>query len=605
MTGTRSPRDGRGSVDAGFTLMEVVVALALLALVATASLVFFVKGTRAVTTQQRAQNAIAVANEAMEVAFSKVPTASATGTSGLVVGRTQSEVTAAWTAAVAAGVSGLSDSYPAWDTATSPLPATGIGDDAVPLTTTVNRSRIDYTVTTLVGACYRATASPAAPCTRTGGNAAGVAATGYARLMRSVVLVTWPDVSQTCGGTRCSYAATSLLDPSTDLEWNNTTRLLAADDAVSVNANATVTIDVLDNDTLMEITANPVSIVSQPVKAGTSTAMGTATVNPVDGRVTYTPSADAHGEVTFIYRITVAARTAQATVHAYVNPLARHYSVPGVVGTTVTVPIATVSGETPASLTIVSGPTTGTASVSGTSLRYLPTSAGTFSFTYSYTDAEGMVSLPGTVTATVTAFAPPTATTPPILPINAMATPTPVALNLQTGTGNPTTYQVEIATLPAGGTVQVDGANAAIGTRGAVATFTPVARTAGEYSFTFKILTPDGLLASAVLTQTIRVQPAAAADPSLSVKKSTTTNTAVGANDGSWEGTTFTVVSGLGSGCGTLTVDQSTWRTAGTVQYKAPSSTKPGCSFSYRLDPITAGLTASTTVTATIKVTNS
>ena len=46
--------------DEGFTMIEVVVSLAVLALVATSGLYFFINGTRNVTEAQRTQNAVSV-----------------------------------------------------------------------------------------------------------------------------------------------------------------------------------------------------------------------------------------------------------------------------------------------------------------------------------------------------------------------------------------------------------------------------------------------------------------------------------------------------------------------------------------------------------------
>ena len=258
-----------------------MVALAIIAIVASASLAFFVQGTRSVTTQQRQQNAVAVANHAMEVAYSRVATASDTGTSGLVVGRTEGRGQGRLERRrqrrrrrPVRRLPGLGRRHDARHR------EVGTEDDEVPLTDTVTESRIKYTVTTLIGSCYRVKVTPAAPCTKTGGDAAGVPLAGYARIMRSVVVVTWADVAGTCGGI-CRYDISALIDPNTDLEWNNTTRLLAADDSVAVDA------DKRRRDrragqrhAACEITANPVAMVSSPVKAGTTIPMGTATVEP-------------------------------------------------------------------------------------------------------------------------------------------------------------------------------------------------------------------------------------------------------------------------------------------------------------------------------------
>jgi len=590
------PRCRPDTVDAGFTLMEVIVALALIAIVAGATLTFFFQSTRAVTTQQRTQSAVAVANKAMETAFSRVPTASATNTSGLVTGRTQTDVTNAWNAALAAGVLGVSDAYPAWDLATAPAPAPGTADDSVPLTSSATESNMQYTVTTLIGSCYRQQTSATGPCTKTGGTAAGVPAAGYARLMRAIIIVGWDDIEGRCASGTCTYAITSLLDPATDLEWNNTTRLLAADDSVAVNADATATIDVLDNDTLMQISSNPVTLVSQPVKAGTSTPMGIATVDTTTGLVTYDPSDDAHGEVTFVYAVTVGARSAQATVHAYVTPMAANYSLNASIGTVATQAVTTRTGDTPVSLALVGTPSRGTAAVSGTSLKYTPAtgSAGTYSFTYTYTDSEGMVSLPGTVSVTVFT---PAAVADVTISVPASATPPDYLLNMQTATGNAAGYQVRVTSLPTAGTLKMDGAAVAVNTTGTSLTYAAPTRTAGVYTFKFRMVDPAGV-ASAEKTATLLVQPAATAD-TISVKRNTTTSITVGANDTAWTGTTFKVVTAPVASCGTVTVNAGTWTSAGTVSFVAPNTTGT-CTFTYQLVPTDARLTTTPTVTVTM-----
>lgn len=592
--------------DAGFTLMEVLVALAIIAIVASASLAFFINGTRSVTTQQRQQNATSVANKAMEDAYSRVAKFSTTKTSGVVVGRTQAEVTAAWTAAVAAGVNGLVDAYPDWDAATAPAPLTGTADDAVPLTQQVTQSRIKYTVTTLFGSCYRSTTLASAPCTKTGGSAAWVASSGYQRMIRAAVMVTWADVTGNCGGT-CSYNISSLIDPNQDLEWNNTTLILAADDSLSIDADAApVDIDVLDNDTLPALTANPIASITQPLKPSTATpSMGTATINTGNGTIKFDPNDDAHGEVTFNYTLTIGARTATGTVHAYVNPLAVNYSSNAVVGVAGSVAVKTRYGTNPTSIAFVGTPPPGV-TISGTTIKWTPTTAGDPTITYTYTDSEQMVSRPGTVSLHVTNYAPPVVGP---LSISIPANSTDFALNLQTASGNASTYKVKVfgpASPSSSTSLKVDGNGASgTGTVGASATFSPQAKTLAVYTFTYAILDPDGN-SSGTAVATVRAQPVAVADV-VSAKKSPATGTAVktdldlGLNDGAYVGTTFTVVTAMPSGCGSL--DLTTWATSGKVKYTSPTTAK-SCNFSYKIVPTDTSYTTSNTVNVTLTVTN-
>ncbi|MFC4614642.1 Ig-like domain-containing protein [Cellulomonas algicola] len=588
--------------DDGFTLVEVIVALLVLSIVATASLYFFVGGSRSVSSQQRQQSGVAVGNRAMEDVYSLVARASATGTSGLVVGRKQSDVTTAWNAAVTEGTPGLGDSYPAWDKATSPLPAAGVGDDKIKLTQTVDESGIRYTVRTLVGFCYRAKATPAAQCTRTGGDAAGVSTTGYMQLMRAYVTVSWADTTGTCKASTCRYDIASLVDPSNDLKWNNTTRLLAVDDSVSVDADDVIEIDVLDNDTIMAITTNPVSIVSNPVLAGTSTPAGTATVDTSTGRVVYDPSDDAWGEVTFTYRVTIAARTAQAVVHAYVNPMARPLTGNAYPGQAVAIPVTTMWGAAASGLAVVQPATGGSVVASGSSFTYTaPASTGTYTFRYTFTQGA-YTSTIGTGTVVVAAPIPPVAGNR-TFETDAVITPADVPLPLQTANGNAANYRVRIMSLPSAGTLRLDGNNAAVNGVGSAVAFRPPAQTAGVYTFTYQVAPPaPSTTWSATATATILVQPKAADDPQTTVSKNQSNRMLqVGANDGSVAGTTLEIVSSPGPACITIASNQGTSWASGNVQYSAPNKTGT-CSFTYRLNPIDNRLRQSATVTAYVKV---
>lgn len=590
--------------DDGFTLVEVIVALLVLSIVATASLYFFVGGSRSVSSQQRQQSGVAVANRAMEDVYSLVARASATGTSGLVVGRTQSDVVTAWNAAVTEGTPGLGDSYPAWDKATSPLPAAGVGDDKIKLTQTVRESNIDFTVRTLVGFCYRAKATPAAQCSRTGGDAAGVSTTGYMQLMRAYVTVSWADTTGTCTASTCRYDIASLVDPSNDLKWNNTTRLLAVDDAVSVDADDVIEIDVLDNDTIMAITTNPVSIVSNPVLAGTSTPAGTATVDTSTGRVVYDPSDDAWGEVTFTYRVTIAARTAQAVVHAYVNPMARPLMANAYPGQSVAIPVTTMWGTAASGLAVVQPATGGSVVPSGSSFTYTaPASTGTYTFRYTFTQGA-YTSTIGTGTVVVAAPVPPVAGNLAPFETDAAITPTDVALPLQTANGNASNYRVRVVSLPGSGTsLRLDGSAASVNSVGNVLTFRAAPQTAGVYTFQYQIAPPaPSTTWSATATATVYVQPQAAGDPETSFSRNRNNLTwRIGANDGSIAGTSLSIVQY--PSCITIASNQGTSWSTGNVLFNT-KSTRTTCQFTYRLTPVDNRLRTSATVTATVEVTS-
>lgn len=502
--------------DEGFTLVEVIVALTLLALLSSAALYFFVNGSRTLTHQQRAHGAVSAANDAMEQVFSFTPqmagATAATSSTALVTGRLDSDVTAAWTAA--AGVPGLAETYPAWDRSTSPAPLAGIGDDRVKLVRTVETSGVKYTVMSLVGYCYRVATNPDGACTKVGGDSVGTPAAGYVRMIRSIVVVRWPGTTAACTAGTCTYQIQSLIDPNTDLKWNNTTRLQAIDDAVSVNAGESVTIDVLANDSVMELSSNPLTKTSEPMRGGVH--VGTALLDPATGRFQYEAPSSGYGEVTFGYRVDVGARTSFATVHVYITPKAPDYTASVLVGSAVEVTVVPPDGSTPASLQITVPPGAGTASAaSATRLRYQAGgTAGTYSFRYTYRDSAGATSVAGVVTVTVTTYAPATSTALdyPVAPAvwTAAAAPTPQTLDLRARTGNPTGYLTVVNALP-GGTLRTSaGTPVAVGApvSGALA-WTAPANQAGVFQFPYVITAPDGTAGSPEGTVTMRVVPTA------------------------------------------------------------------------------------------------
>ncbi|WP_407343034.1 Ig-like domain-containing protein [Pengzhenrongella phosphoraccumulans] len=570
MSSGRNRRPQTPGDDQGFTLIEVVVSLSLLAILATASLYFFLAGTRSVTHLQRSHDAVALANDAMEGAFSWVATASTSGTSGLVVGRTQADVTAAWAVATAAGISGVAQTFPAWDTATAPLALAGTADDVVPLTTTATESRTLYSVTTLIGTCYRLASGTNELCTTVGGNASGTPLTGYIRMMRTIVTVSWPNTAGSCAGSTCRYQIASIIDPNSDVEWNNTTRLLAVDDAVAVDAGSSTAIDVLSNDTLMQLASNPVSIISGP-------GLGSAVVDTSTGKVTYTalpiagPGA-VHGEVTFTYRVMVGARQAQALAHIYVTPQALSYAITTYVGTPVTVNVTDVTGvplNAAHGLFISENLTPGVASAAVSSVSYAtPGSVGSYSFKYTYVDPAGMTSLPGTVRVTVVSYTAPVATPLSIL-LTASNSPANTPLVLPPGQVG---YKVRIVSPPTGGAVTVDSTQTA-------ATYRPPVGAAGTYTFTYQMLTPDGVTASPVATATVTVLPDVNDEVAgSSVKRNQTDSFGLSSLPSS--GVVFEAPTGLT--CGSISNFNAS---NGHFDFKAPGSvpSSGSCSFSYRV----------------------
>ena len=221
-------------------------------------------------------------------------------------------------------------------------------------------------------------------------------------------------------------------------------------------------------------------------------------------------------------------------MHVYVKPFAHNYSATAVVATgTATIPVKTISGDTPTQITVLSTPSKGSVSVSGTSFRYTPVLAGTYSFTYTYTDSEGMVSLPGTVTMTVSTFVAP-AVTDLAYPKTAgtflaAASGTEFTLDLRADTNNAAGYKTSVQTLPGGGVLKAGGT-----TIGAATPASPFITTqplkwtapnnsAGTWRFNYKIVSPDDERSSDTKMVTVTVMPVANPQ-TISVARNTTKN---------------------------------------------------------------------------------
>jgi prepilin-type N-terminal cleavage/methylation domain-containing protein len=197
--------------DSGMSLIEVIMAIAIVSVIALSSASLAINGLSLSSSQGRKQVAVTIASGAME-------TVSAQSVSTIYSGRTQAAVQAAFAANSTvpgiAPVGGVVPTYAVWDT-TVPVPAAM----TVPITAApITLEGTTYTTTTLLGTCYQP---------RTGGDCTTIAGKlsppatapdGYVALVRVVVVVRWsPD--NTCTAAGCFYSATTLLDPSTDLEW--------------------------------------------------------------------------------------------------------------------------------------------------------------------------------------------------------------------------------------------------------------------------------------------------------------------------------------------------------------------------------------------------
>ncbi len=508
MSATRH-RDRR--TDDGFTLVEVVVAISLVGVIAAAALYFFVSGTRSVTHQSRTQSAVTVATESMEDAFAVSPKPVIKGAhtfSGLLLDRREADVTAAWTAA--AGLDGLDQSYPAWD----PAPTAG-AQPAVPITRTTRLDGIEYSSTILVGTCYRPTGS-ASPqdCTVLPGVPTPPATTpaNMAQLLRVMVMVTWPDAAGSCGTAGvCSYQAQSLVDPSEDIVWNNTTRPMAVDDVATVEVGQSVDIAVLLNDILGPVSSNPVVNVTVPT-------FGTVANAPTTGQLRYTAPPNRSGLATFTYQLRDRAghMSDPATVSVTVTGRAVDDHATAIRNQVTTIDVLPNDQGSPVSVEIDVAPTgaTATPSPDGRTVSFRAPTMGTYTFRYHFNDGTSD-STQALVTVVVTNYPAPlvgdfTATVPATMVAGALD------LDMLANTGNPPGYLYEVVSMSIGqGRLKVDGPSGVrdvnIGTykRGTSLLYEAQPNTLGTFTFQYRVFDPEGGQGSAVKTVTLRIVPVA------------------------------------------------------------------------------------------------
>ncbi len=200
----------RTSSDVGLSLLEVIVAVALVTIVMTASATLCLTGIATASAQERRQVAVTVASGTMEtVGAQSVARNAATGVSGLYTGRNATAVSAAWVAN--ASVIGVAQTY-----AMSDPTATISSVPAIPITSTTTQAGTTYTVQTLIGPCYQPKSG--GDCVVVSGATASVTPSGYTPLIRVIVLVTWT-AGNSCAASGCSYTTSSLVDPNSDLGW--------------------------------------------------------------------------------------------------------------------------------------------------------------------------------------------------------------------------------------------------------------------------------------------------------------------------------------------------------------------------------------------------
>ncbi len=234
-----------------------------------------------------------------------------------------------------------------------------------------------------------------------------------------------------------------------------------------------------------------------------------------------------------------------------------------------------LSGGTPSSVTVASAPAHGTATASGTSITYTPTTgySGTDSFTYTATNASG-TSTAATVTLTVS---PPTlALSPTTLPGGTAAVAYSQSLSAVNGTA-PYGFAVTSGSLPAGLTV----------TTGGLLSGTPT--TEESPSFTVTVTDAHGATGSRTYTLGIAVAAPIAGDVGATVAANSRDNPIALALTG---GTAASLSIGASPAHGTATV-------SGTAITYTPAAGYSGTdAFTY-----SAANATGTSATATVSIT--
>jgi prepilin-type N-terminal cleavage/methylation domain-containing protein len=189
--------------DRGMTLIEVVVAITILAVLSTASLGVYLSGINSATAQQRREVAVTVANSVLEDATLTAP-------ANLYVGRSQ---------AVATNLLTLNQAVPSVKqtfAAFQPPPVAAV--PALKPTQTVTLNGTDYQVSTIVGTCFQKKAGGSCTVGSTYPTQPATPADSLV-LTRIVVVVRW-SAGSTCAGDACVYDTSTLVDRNSELTWN-------------------------------------------------------------------------------------------------------------------------------------------------------------------------------------------------------------------------------------------------------------------------------------------------------------------------------------------------------------------------------------------------
>lgn len=212
------------STEDGFSMVEMMVALLIIAIVSAASIAFFIDNIQGMNSQRQHQVAVDLTNQQLE-SVQSLPVAN------LVSGRTQAEVTALYSS-TAASVLNISAQDDITNPANYDATASTTGNETVPLVTTQTVNHVPFSLTTFIDVCWYSNTTGFCTPTKTATTT---------QEFRVSVYTAWT-AHGTCS-TSCNYSTSTLIDPSSDPLFN--TNISQPSATLTTPASGTV---VNDND---------------------------------------------------------------------------------------------------------------------------------------------------------------------------------------------------------------------------------------------------------------------------------------------------------------------------------------------------------------------